>query len=185
MDYPKNLELSVHAFERMQERFPNYSKNKKAATDYIRSLMKQTSYIGLVPDKHGSDSHMYVYNKSIAIHIAQDSGLVTTVYNIDRDNREYIGFRDKVSDLYKKEFRKIHRLELTKRKKNVFSKAKNEAEIAALKYKSLITRSQNVKNDCERRIAELKNEILLEESEVKGLQDLKRNVAYAIATENF
>ncbi|WP_145413473.1 hypothetical protein [Paenibacillus xylanexedens] len=185
MDYPKNIELSTHAFERMQERFPEYSKNKKMATDYIRSLMKQTKYVGLVPDKCGVDSHMYVFNKNIAIHLALDSNIITTIYIIERDNREHIGFRDKVEDLYKKEFKKIHKLELSKRKKNVFSKAKNEAEIAALKYKSLITRSHNVKIQCEKRILELENEISVEENEVKNLQIQKRHIAYAIATNNF
>ncbi len=29
MEYPKTIELSTHGFERMQERFPEYSKKQK------------------------------------------------------------------------------------------------------------------------------------------------------------
>ncbi|WP_339304262.1 hypothetical protein NST33_17710 [Paenibacillus sp. FSL L8-0435] len=188
MEYPKTIELSTHGFERMQERFPEYSKNKKMATDYVRSLLKSSEYIGVVPDQFGVDSHMYVFNHTVAIHIGLDPVKITTVYPIERDiekEHKKITFRDRVEELYKKEFRKIHRTELAKRKKIQYSKAKNEAEIAALKYKQLITRSENVKEMCVKRIKELQNEILHEENIIKDVQVLKRSVAYAIATGNY
>lgn len=105
MEYPKTIELSTHGFERMQERFPEYSKNKKMATDYVRSLLKSSEYIGIVPDQFGVDSHMYVFNHTVAIHIGLDPVKITTVYPIERDiekEHKKITFRDRVEELYKK-----------------------------------------------------------------------------------
>ncbi|MET3209639.1 UNVERIFIED_CONTAM: hypothetical protein ABIC26_002586 [Paenibacillus sp. PvR008] len=181
----KNIELSTHAFERIQERFPAVSKNKRTATDYIRGLLKSSEYIGILPDKCGRDAHMYVYNNSIAIHTNIDTHLVATVYEIERDNREHIPFRDKIKDIYKKEFRKLHRFEFSRRKKLELAKAKNEAEVAALKYKKVRTRSENVRKECDDKIANLEYEILLMTNEIKDAQIAKKNIAYAIATNNF
>ncbi|MFE6075589.1 hypothetical protein ACFVQB_14050 [Paenibacillus sp. NPDC057886] len=188
MEYPRNIELSTHAFERVQERFPDYGKNKKMATDYIRSILKNSEYIGVVPDQDGKDSHMYVFNHSIAVHISYEMEAITTIYRIEVDTvkrNKQIGFRSKVEELYKKEFRKIHRTESSKRKQMKYSKAKNEAEIAALRYKQLVTRSENVREACAKRIVELQNEILIKENEIKDMQVLKRSVAYAIATASY
>lgn len=181
----KNIIISNHTFERMQERFPSYSKNKKEATNHIRYLLKNSEYIGVVPDNEGSDGHMFAYDNKIAIYTDMSGGIVTTIYEIDRDNRQHISFRTKVKEIYKKEFRKMHRLEQTKRKKVELVRLKNEAEIAVLKYKRYMTRSNNVKKDCNEKIAALQSEITNIKNEVKMIQSEKRHVAIAIATNNF
>ncbi|MEJ3719290.1 hypothetical protein WGM54_14820 [Paenibacillus polymyxa] len=181
----KNIELTAHAFERVQERFEDYGKNKKMATDYVKKLLKSSEYIGLISDKDGVDADFYVYNNEIAILIRPNTTMVATIYSIDRDNRQSIGFRNKVVELYKKELRKIHRLEIARRRKTEVLEAKNEAEIAALKYKRLRTRSENVKKECNNIIANLHNEIWNMKKEIKDIQAQKRNIAFAIATNNF
>lgn len=181
----KNIELTTHAFERVQERFEDYGKNKKMATDYVKKLLRSSEYIGLISDRDGVDADFYVYNNEIAILIRPNTTLVATIYSIDRDNRQSIGFRDKVVDLYKKELRKTHRLEMARRRKVEFIEAKNEAEIAILKFKRLTTRSENVKKECNNKIAKLQNEIWNYKKEIKDIQTQKRNIAFAIATNNF
>ncbi|MNH66485.1 hypothetical protein D3C73_185160 [compost metagenome] len=181
-----SIALSSHAWDRIQERFPTYGKNKKMAADYVRSLLKSSEYIGIVPSNEGFDSHMYVFNHEIAIHISSmDESTVTTIYKVERDSRKHIDFRCKIEDIYKREFRKTHRLELAKRRRIEFVKAKNEAEIANLKYRKLKTRSQNVRNECDTRIVELQQEIEMMDEDIKSIQAAKRNIAYALASNNF
>ncbi|QNR65364.1 hypothetical protein IAQ67_15830 [Paenibacillus peoriae] len=160
-------------------------KIKKMATDYVKKLLRSSEYIGLISDRDGVDADFYVYNNEIAILIRPNTTLVATIYSIDRDNRQSIGFRDKVIDLYKKELRKTHRLEFARRRKSEILEAKNEAEIAALKFKRITTRSENVKKECNNKIAKLQNEIWNYKKEIKDLQTQKRNIAFAIATNNF
>ncbi|PZT52208.1 hypothetical protein [Paenibacillus silvae] len=180
-----NIEISQHSFIRVQERYPNFGKNKRAATEYIRSLLKTAEYIGIVPDNEGVDGHMFSYAKKIAIYLNMEGNLVTTLYDIERDNREHISFRDKVVDFYKKELRKIHRSEMAKRKKAEELSIKYEAEIAVLKYKKYKTRSENVRIECDNLIESLENELATINKDIKDTQSEKRHIAIAIATNNF
>lgn len=180
-----NVEISQHAFVRVQERYPNFSKNKRNATEYIRSLLKTAEYIGVVPDNEGVDSHMFSYANKTAIFLNIEGNLVTTMFEIERDNRRFISFRDKVADFYKKEFRKIHRSEMAKRKKVEELTIRYQAEIAVLKYKKFKTRSDNVRIECDNLIANLENELADAYKEIKDTQSEKRHIAIAIATSNF
>lgn len=178
------IELSGHAFERLQERFPTVCKNKISATNHIRSLLKTSQYIGVVPDKDGCDSHMFVYNDDISIFLDIELTTVKTLFTIDR-KAPVLALRSSIEGIYKKEFRKIHRLEMAKRRKFndiVFS---NELEIAPLRLRKHKTRSERVKIECDKRIQELKNEIWTKDNEIKNIQMTKRDIAYAIATKTF
>lgn len=179
------LDITQHAYDRIGERFPNAAKNKISALNFTRNMLKSSEYIGIVADKEGADSHMYSYNHDIAIHISIDCEAIKTIYKIDRDNRTFLSFRNSIEDIYKKEFRKIHRAELAKRRKLEYIKVKNEAEIASLKFRRHKTRSENVKKECDDLIAKLQREISEIQSEIKHAQTAKRNIAFALATNNF
>lgn len=180
------LELSDHGYKRMLERLPEQSKNKISALNHARSLLKNSKYIGIVPDKDGKASHMYVFNKEIVIHVSLDLKTVATIYEDLRESEvQFLPFRKSVENIYKKELRKIHRSEMATIRKLNYLVSKNEVEIAQLKFRKFKTRSHTVKTECDKMIVKLSQEIWELDSKVKHIQMDKRRVAYAIASESY
>lgn len=180
----KNIELSDHAYERLRERFPNEAKNKQSATNFTRSVLKNSKYIGILPDQFGVDAHLYVYKSEIAFHIALDVPVLKTVYTIDKQ-KPIPPFHDKIVKMYNTEFRKLQRKELAIKRKLKYIVAECEAQIASLKLRKLKTRSDNVKSECESEIVKLNNQIWAINQSLKEVQIKKREIAFVIATENY
>ncbi|ALS22105.1 hypothetical protein [Paenibacillus naphthalenovorans] len=174
----KNIRLTTHAHERIEERFK--IKDKTSALNHVKSLLGRAKYIGEIVGEDGNRSHMYTADK-IAIHINLDLTAILTVYPID-SHGQYFGLKEKVKNLYEKEFRKVDRIERSMLRRMEHLKLKTEAEISALKYRKYKTRSKNVKEECEKMIANLNNQVNDLDLKIKNIQNNKREIARAYAT---
>lgn len=103
---------------------------------------------------------------------------------INKKEKNKLSFRNNIINIYKKELRKTHREQLATKRKLEYITVKNEMEIANLKYRKYKTRSENVKKECDLKIKSLQQEILNFENKVKELQAVKRQIAFAVASDN-
>lgn len=174
----KKLRVSDHAVQRIIERFN--CKNEQEAINYVKSRFNNARYIGVTTCEQGHRSYMYCIG-SIGIFVSMDLLHIKTVVNLE-SHGHYDGLKEKIEQMYLKEFRKADRSERSKNKRLEYIRLKNDAEIATLKYRAYKTRSHNVKNECESLIVKLQNEIRQCEYDIKNAESNKRKIARAIAT---
>ncbi|WEG18679.1 hypothetical protein PQ478_09380 [Alkalihalophilus pseudofirmus] len=175
----KSIGLSRHAIERARQRVDSWKNaNDSIIIGNIRALLKRAEFIGeSVCEEKGNISLLYAVDR-IGIYLSTDKKEVITV--IKKETVTYKPLRDKMLELHKKEFRKLHRKECARRKRLEGLLLDCEVEIAELKRRKFKTRSQAVRNACDCRISAIQLSIQEYEDEIKAIQDEKRRVGKSL-----
>lgn len=171
----KQISLSEHAFTRCKERLN--LKDKNSALGTIRGYLRKSKRIGQVTSEDGKPSILYTY-QSVGIYLSMDLQEVRTV--VKHDRLRYSPLRQKVFEMYHKEFRKLGRSEKARIKKLEIAKLEADCEISDLKLRIHKTRSQAVKAACQAHINAIQQHLDDLSNEIKEIQDAKRQVAKSL-----
>jgi hypothetical protein len=180
----KNLAITDHAVERATERFGRRS--KADALNYCKSILGSDSckYIGVVTGEDGKEAHLYS-NGKINIYLSMNLEAVVTLMEV-KDRAYHPSFssdhplKRKLLSIYEKEIRKYDRTEATLKKKIYNYKFEYDVQVAQLRHRIHKTRSKTVKEDCQKRIAELDTQMKNIENTLGRIVEDKRVVAKAM-----
>jgi hypothetical protein len=172
-----SISMTEHAFKRAAERFNQKTKNE--ALGYFRSILKQAQWIGNVVAEDGNESILYAYQRQ-AVYLSPDLTRIITVNHYESVTYEPI--KDKISQLHRKEFDKVEKVEKSQTRKLDVLKLQTAIELAQLNYRRAMTRSETVKTLCEQRIAVITNELEIKEQEINELKSVRRQIARSLVS---
>lgn len=173
----KKIKMSPHAYARAAERFNK--RNKEEALGHFRGILRQAQKIGETTCEKGNRTILYAYQRH-AVYLSLD---LTTIITVNRfENTTYEPIKDKMVSIHRKEFNKLERQERSTEKKLKLLQLESAIEIAQLNYRSIKTRSQNVKKECSYRIEELEAQLKNMEEELHKIKSSKRQVARSMVS---
>ena len=175
----KQIEVKPHAIKRVRERFNGWENHKDdQIKGNLRILLRNSKYVSEIIDEQNKLSYLFVNDKK-AIYLSEDFKEINTV--MVHTNVSYSPLKEILIDLHKKEIRKITRRENAKVRKLNDLKDDLAIELAILKKRVKRTRSEIVKQSCNCRIKAIYQTVEQYETEIKALQDEKRQISRSMA----
>ena len=182
---PEMIHISAHAFTMANERFR--IRNRCEATEFLRGLLHQSTYICETVDEVGNRTHLYGANfgkgVTVELHICLEYKILITVIKHTPVNYPMPShMKEKVFKMFRTELRKLFKDEKKVLDSMAYTQAEANAEIYPLRFELMKTNSQSKIETINERLAEIEEHLKNKNSEVAEVQKQIRLTARSMVT---